>query len=248
MEFYLCWRRKLLKTLVPEWVWPRTVLLDGAEIPIRYTPFSFGTRRILKTGDYEAPERKLLAGILKPGMQVIEMGSSIGAVTAIMAHKTGRTGRIVAIEASASLVDFSVTWLSEYPQVQLVQGFAFPVAQAPAIRITGFEQGRGNLGGVVAFEKDVPDALPDDKVWDINRVCHTFHLQPELLVVDIEGSESIMASEPLDFPPSLRYVLIEFHPGLMPGGSGDVQRIRQALEKDGFRITASSYAVYLFAR
>lgn len=241
-------RRWLLKNLVPEIFWPVQVRLDGVSIPLRNTPYSFGTKWILKKGSYEMEERKLLASLLRPGMQVLEMGSSIGIVTAIVADKIGASGKMVAVEASESLVDYSTTWLSRYPQLTVLPGFGFPVAHAPGIRIEGFNEARGNLGGVVSFGPDSGAAGYDSRVWDINRICREFNLEPELLVVDIEGSELVMASNPLDFPQSVKHLLIEFHPGLMPGGHKDVAVIKNALVSEGFSLAASNYHVCLFSR
>lgn len=241
-------RRHLLKLLIPEWVWPREVVLNGVKIPVRNTPYSFGTKWILLKGHYEAIERKLLEPILQKGMQVLEMGSSIGIVTAIIADKIGRSGKMVAIEASESLFNYSSKWLAKYPQLQLVHGFAFPVAEAPGIQIDSFDEVRGNLGGVVAFIQESSGSKGDERVWDINRICWHFNLQPELLVIDIEGSETVMANTPLNLPQSIKYILIEFHAGLIPGGIKDVEAIKNALEEEGFNLKESSYSVCLFVR
>jgi len=41
-----------LRTLVPEWYWPRSINVDGVQIQIRDTPYTFSTRRILCAGKY----------------------------------------------------------------------------------------------------------------------------------------------------------------------------------------------------
>jgi len=248
ISYFFIFRRWLLVRIWPPKFWPLEIYLDGVSIPIRYAPFSFGTKWILCKRKYEAEERKLLEPILKRGMQVLEMGSSIGIVTAIIADKIGNDGKMIAIEASETLVNYSLKWLAKYPQLQLIHGFAFPVANAPGIQIESFDEARGSLGGVVAFGKVSSEEMSDERVWDIGRVCRHFNLNPELLVVDIEGSESIMASTPPDLPVSVKYVLIEFHPGLLPAGKRDVETIKDSLEIEGFHLKESSYSVYLFER
>jgi hypothetical protein len=37
-------RRKVLKTIVPEFIWPQAVVLDGASIPVRGMDYSFGVK------------------------------------------------------------------------------------------------------------------------------------------------------------------------------------------------------------
>jgi len=102
-------RRTLLRVLVPEFVWPKSVLIDGARIAIRNAPYSFGVKRVLKRGEYELEERGLLSNILQPGDVVVEMGGSIGILTAIIAARVGSSGFVTSVEASAKLTTYSRT-------------------------------------------------------------------------------------------------------------------------------------------
>jgi len=244
----LLFRRFILQFLVPDIFWPEEISIDGVSVPLRKMKYSFGTKWILTKGQYEAEERKLLVPILKQGMQVLEMGSSIGIVTAIIADKIGSTGKMVAIEAADSLVSNSAEWLSRYPHLHLVNGFAFPVAEVPALDIAGFDEVRGNLGGVVVFGQGTVPAKYNNRVWDINRVCRDYNLQPELLVVDIEGSEVVLATQPMQCPASVRFILMEFHPGLYPNGKNDENAIRSSILSAGFREINRSNGVSLFER
>ena len=53
-------------------------------------PFSFGTKLMLTLGNYELPERILCDLVLEKGMKVIEMGTSIGILSAIIEKITNR--------------------------------------------------------------------------------------------------------------------------------------------------------------
>jgi len=81
--------KKPSQDIVPEFVWPKEATIDGVNFKIRNTPYSFGTKRGLKTGNYEVSERKLLKAQIKPGDNIIEMGGSIGVLTAILGNYTG---------------------------------------------------------------------------------------------------------------------------------------------------------------
>jgi hypothetical protein len=48
MPCFLKWSRLLLKQFGPEWVWPKVVLLDGVAVPVMHTPYSAGTRWIIR--------------------------------------------------------------------------------------------------------------------------------------------------------------------------------------------------------
>src|SRR2546427_137509 len=104
-------RRTLLRFLVPEFVWPKSVSIDGARIAVRNAPYSFGVKRVLQRGEYELEERKLLQTILHPGDVVVEMGGSVGILTAIIAGKVGSSGFVISVEASVTLAEYSKTWL-----------------------------------------------------------------------------------------------------------------------------------------
>jgi hypothetical protein len=240
-------RRWVLRHLVPEIYWPKEVNLDGVTIPLRYRPWSYGTKWLIKQGGYEAEERTLLDGIFQPGMQVIEMGSSIGVLTAIAAEKIGAKGKMVAVEASENLTRHSIAWLSKYPWVTVVTGYAFPVWHARGIAINGFNEERGSLGGTVAFS----EVISYDKqagIFDIETLSSQFNISPELLIVDVEGSERIMLHKPLSFPSTLKSLLIELHPGLYPKGQSDKDAIIKAILNDGFRQVKELGGVYLFQR
>jgi hypothetical protein len=243
-------RRKLLRALVPEWFWPKQVLLDGVAIPLRRMPWSFGTKWLIKKDGYEAEERLLLQQILTPGMQVIEMGGSIGILSAIIAEKIGAKGKLVSVEASAQLTRFSYKWLAKYPWVTVVTGFAFPVWDAQNIVVRGFNEDRGNLGGVVNFTSVIDDIKSSfsQPVWDIGALANKYHIVPEMLVIDVEGSEQVLLEKPGGFPDSLKHVLIELHPGFYPNGQADKDAIIRAIEKEGFEKVKDLRGVYLFSR
>ena len=80
-------RQAMLKTLIPEIVWPKYVELSGVAIPVRHMPFSFGIKLSLKNSDYELPERKLCDLFINKNMNVIELGGSLGILSTIIANK-----------------------------------------------------------------------------------------------------------------------------------------------------------------
>ena len=161
-----------LRTLVPEWYWPRSINVDGVQIQIRDTPYTFSTRQILCAGKYERPERTLVNRVIKPGMQVLEFGGSIGIVTAVVAHRCGPTGRVISVEASPRLVGYSKKWLELSPHVTVLAGYAFPLWTLPdGLRIDGFSGGNVSLGGRVEYsvaraaaEGGLEDRLAGDSI------------------------------------------------------------------------------------
>ncbi|MEM1298341.1 MAG: hypothetical protein AAGH68_03600 [Pseudomonadota bacterium] len=244
----LATRRVLLRHLVPELYWPKFAEIDGVKVRVRGAPYSFGVKRLLLAGGYEAEERRLLAELLEPGMQVLEMGSSIGIVSSVIAHRIGAGGKLVAIEASADLVAYSRTWLEESPQTKVVAGFGFPVWQVrDSLSVSGFDDKNGSLGGMVAVS-DGGEPGEREQIWDMSRACETYGLQPDVLVCDIEGSEAVLLDHDPVWPATLRHVVIELHPSLLAGGDADVQSICRRIEAQGFEQREEIRNTFWFSR
>jgi FkbM family methyltransferase len=245
-------RRRILETLVPERVWPETVSIDGVNIQLRGAPYSFGVKRILKSGQYELPERKLADGILVPGMTVIEMGSSIGILTAVMAERVGETGTIVAVEASEKLTRYSRTWLEKAGVVKVVCGYGFPVWEVPkGLDVGSFDSDTGSLGGTVNFTVDPTQSFVSSngtEVLDLKTLCGRFSLTPDALVIDVEGSERLLISCAPRLPLSVQHILIELHPWLYAGGNRDMELIANSIRADGFELQEAIGSVHHFRR
>jgi hypothetical protein len=246
-------RRWLLVTFVPEFVWPKDFQLDGVPIPVRGAPYSFGVKRLLCRGDYEKPERQLVARILRPGMNVVEMGGSIGVLTAIIASRIHPGGSLVSVEAAEDLVAYSRTWLERrYPHVKVVQGYAFPVLRLPAgLKVHGFDNHGVSLGGQVAYTVSPAAAAStaDGSTYDIATLCGKNHVPPpDVLVADIEAAEAVLLLPGVQLPPSIRHVVIELHPGLYAGKTADRDRLIRFFEAEGLRLVERAGESYLFSR
>jgi Protein-L-isoaspartate(D-aspartate) O-methyltransferase (PCMT) len=245
-------RRTLLKLLIPEFVWPKSVLIDGAEIKVRNTPYSFGVKRVLKLGEYELDERRLLSNILQPGDVVVEMGGSIGILTAIIAEKVGSSGFVTSVEASVKLAEYSRTWLESGNNVRVLVGFGFPVWELKhPIEIQKFEEKWGSMSGRLTFRTGrsagrAGSNEPSHAVYDLRKLSEYGKRPPTTLVVDIEGSERIICSQKPEFPQSLRNLLIELHPDIY--GSNTKEEIVRRIEEEGFRKLANQGNVFLFTR
>ncbi len=247
-------RRWLLSTFVPEIIWPNEFQLDGVPIPVRGAPYSFGVKRLLCSGDYVKPERQLVARILRPGMNVVEMGGSIGVLTAIIAARIQPGGTLVSVEAADDLVAYSRTWLERrFPHVKVVQGYAFPVHQLPAgLVVHGFDNHGVSLGGQVEYTV-TPAANAagpaDGKTFDIATLCSKNGVPlPDVLVADIEGAETVLLVPGVQLPASIRHVVIELHPGLYAGKAKDRDRLIRFFENQGLPLVERTGESYLFSR
>lgn len=239
-------RRQLLRYGVPEWVWPKDVLLDGVSFPVRNVKLNFGTKRWIANGLYECDERSLVADVVVPGMNVVEMGGSIGVLARILAHKVGPNGRVVSIEASPELHALATKWCPIPKQLQFVQGFAFPVSNAELVFVSGFHTDGSELDGRAQWELNSIGTPSNGVSWDFNRLAKELGILPQLLVVDIEGGEFVMMDIAPHVPASVEHIVIEFHPHQY--GIEGVNGLTQTLFKEGFAAKSTSGLVTLFQR
>ena len=210
-------RQSILRKIVPEFIWKKYNNFDGVPIPIRSMPFSFGTKLCLSSGNYEIPERILSSLVLEKGMKVIEMGTSIGILSAIIANKIGISGKLVTIEASLKKCNIASSWLlKNYPNVKIINGYAFPCYKLPkGLYVKSFQEEISSLEGKVEYsfgnqEVKDKDSMP---LFDIYKIENEYLFdKADLLVVDVEGAEEILFDSEIIFPETLKNIIIETHP------------------------------------
>lgn len=240
-------RREGLKRIVPEFIWPKEILFDGVPIPVRHMPYSFGIKYTLVKGGYEGNERILLKERIHQGEVIFEFGGSIGVLTRILAHYAGPEGRVITVEASEQLASGLRKSLENHGNVTVVNGYGFPVGRLTGnIGISGFGGSGSSLGGRVAYTHSNEDPGINEKVFDLDRLMRMSGLRPVVLVIDIEGSETILTEQEPGFPEEVRMILIELHPHIY--GGDKMKLVIEAIEREKFALAASMQDVYLFLR
>ena len=246
---YYNFRRNILKTIVPEFIWPKSVQIEDVLFKIRNTPYSFGTKRCIVRGDYELPERTLLRDQIIEGDVIIEMGGSIGVLTALLASKTGEKGFVVSVEASKTLTQYSKTWL-EQDNVKVITGYGFPVFKLDdTIKVVQFDESQGSLGGSIRYEITERNILAQElseDIYDISRISELYNLQPTILMIDVEGSENIILLQKPNFQKSIRTIIIELHPNCYT--KEDHAMIIEKIVNEGFILKNQISSSYLFTR
>jgi len=242
-------RQFLLKNFIPEFIWPKNVILNGVKIPVRHMDFSFGNKLNLCKGVYEYPERKLL-GFLVSGMNVVEFGSSIGILSAIISEKIGDTGKLVSVEASPKLVLNQLKWLCPIRKnIIVLQGYAFPVNVLPrGLSVQNFDSSEATHCGKVDF--CISASGEKNNLFDISSINtpdRYFDRGVECLICDIEGSEEIIAEYGFNMPKSLAHILIELHPWMYKEKE-TVNKIIDNIKSAGFRLMDKEADTYYFAR
>ncbi len=228
-------RRAILKHLIPEVFYPKTILIDGVVVPIRNSKFSFGIRRYLLRGDYERPERDLVKRIVDDADNCLEFGSSIGVLSSILANKVGPSGRVFCVEADEHLVPVATQWVTaQFKNVEVRHGIGLPVWELPSDLHFKFEEGEGSLGGRVRMTANGSNEKEGVTCFDISTVMRVAKFIPTVLVVDIEGSESLMLDCKPNLPEQIKKIIMEFHPDIY--GFDCMNRIIGVLATEGYEV------------
>ena len=243
-DLFLRVRRYALKMLVPEFIWPRFVDVGGVSIRLRGAPYTFAIKRLLaKDPDsYERAERGLLH-MLKPDDHVLELGSSIGVLTALICERVV-DGRVVSVEASKLLIDYSGSWLKRYEQLSLINAAAFPIYDSIDLNLS-FNDSSGSLGGIVDYSGTDSSESKLDSFF-IKNAEEIEGFSPNVLVIDIEGSEDIILQEKMNLPGSIDRILIELHSFIY--GEDVEKNIVDTILQEGFTLTQRVESVHMFSR
>lgn len=240
-------RRKFLSVIIPEWLWKKSVNIDGVDIPIRHMFYSFGIKYLLsrKPNNYELPERMLVRKVLKKGDQVLEMGGSIGVLTRIMADIVGSNGRILSIEASSFLANNTKSKIPlQYPHVTIVNAYGFPIFDKVDLNIH-FDDSLGSLGGIVHFTGS--DQFNEMSNCFFISDCKLYGIKPTIIVIDIEGSEKILLDYDPKIPSQVMHIIIELHSGQLYNNIVS-EKILLKFLMEGFSIKTNIGNTYLLSR
>ena len=247
---HLYWRIRqfILRKLIPEIVWPKYVVFNGAAIEVRGMPFSFGVKLSLTRGTYEKHERDLLTQVKLDGKTVVEMGASLAVLTRIIAHRTGPKGGVVAVEASPAIAKIAEQVTQNYPNIKILEGIAFPTFQVVRKeRFESFQEAGGSLGGKLIFsDRGGPADKSRNNVFDLKTILSAMQEQPSVLICDIEGAERVLLDSPPGIPSCIDTILIELHPSIY--GSDTAERILEVLKNEGLKVIEKKGTSFLMTR
>ena len=138
-----------------------------------------------ETGTWDPGEGRFLRSVLRPGMNIIDIGANIGYFTLLMARAVSTQGRVLAVEAEP--INFQILrtniGLSQMENVEVL-----PVAAHRCPGLTSVARDLHNHGGSIAFNWAAPwhgtptQAVRLDDVLNPNCEIH-------FIKIDIEGMD-----------------------------------------------------------
>lgn len=189
-----------------------------------------GCANALLRGKYEAEEAALISAHMPRDRAVIELGGSLGIVSALIGSRLGQDVAHVIVEANPALAAICArnAGVAERPLAQVRQAAVYydgPVARFSAgghVHANRLAQASDRTG-VIEVEATTLDAL-----WRGIGAPEGF-----TLVCDIEGGEAQMIAAEPDVLAHAGLVIMELHPGNYAAGAQTEQALIAALRAAG---------------
>lgn len=197
--------------------------------------FTPSIRAQLAWGIYESAETRLVARYLRNSRAVIELGSSLGVVSAHIARQMPAGGHLVCVEANPRLHPVLVNTLTEHAAHLHVTRINAAVtnAEGPAM----LEESQATTGSRVVAESATGLAI---RVLTLNDLLREVRVAGEFdLVCDIEGSEASLILGDAHSLARCRTAVFELHNTTFHGRTVSVEDLISSLrDEHGFEVLA----------
>lgn len=193
----------------------------------------FVDRTIFCTGEWEPRETALIAGLIRPGDALVDVGANIGYFTLLASRLVGATGRVIAVEANPrtfALLEANVR-LNGCANVDLRHVAA---GEAPGFA-SMVEREVGNAGG---DQVDFAAANASASI-KVERIDELVGEQPvRLIKLDIEGAEgkALRGATGLLERADAPDLVFEFTPKFLEGMGDGPRELIGLLERLGYRL------------
>lgn len=194
---------------------------------------AFAFKRQLMQGEYEEPERRLVDRYLDPAVPAIELGGSLGILSAYVGHKLAPSTPYRVIEANPHIVEICRNNANRSRQGQPVEVVNAAVAYgsdtvsfaaSPNVHISRVASGtsQGNV--------TVPATTLAREVDTLSGGG------PYSLVMDIEGMEwDVFENEP-EVLSRCAVAIVEFHPDVFNAAGNSVEGFFALAERAGLQV------------
>lgn len=193
----------------------------GVRAEINGEPFRLDPRfRGFIQPDYEADLARLLRTRMQAGQCCLDIGAHVGIYALQIARWTAPTGRVVAFEPNAGTAAVLRRHLHFNGVEDRVRVEEVALGRAAGTSVLFGESGSG-LSRLIAPNPDGPAAAQaaSVEVVTVDDYCRTHNLQPDWMLVDVEGFEFDVlagAMETIRARGRSLSIVLEIHPTLWP--------------------------------
>lgn len=203
---------------------------EGLSVPITRSGVNKKILMQLARHDYEVPEIRGLRKAVRKGDRVLELGTGLGIITALVAQAAGASGTILSFEANPDLIPDTRDFLESHgiANVEIRHAVVVPKAASDEKRAFLLAESfpTSSLLGAAEAGSEKTISVPVQKLDAVME-----ELKPDVLICDIEGAEAELIPE-LDAS-GLRAAVIELHPDRLTAEQLDA--IDSALQRHGLR-------------
>lgn len=209
-------------------------------IPLAVNPHETIGRSLWTTGIYDLAASEVLYRLARPGGWHVDVGANLGYMTALLAHRAGATGRVLAFEPHplvATRLAENVARIVRHPGTAPVDVFPFALSdqdgESSLVEPSGFADNTGtarlanpdDVGGVGVPTRRLDGVLGGQLV--------------QVMKVDVEGFEAAVFRGARDALAAgrIRHVLFEEHGGSEAESFGLLRDAGYALFQVGWRMS-----------
>jgi FkbM family methyltransferase len=197
-------------------------------------------------GLYERKEIKFVRKFLRRNLDVIELGSSLGAISLHIVKVQDRERKTICLEANPYLIktiEENVKLNFSWKKVEVLNRAIDYSGQ----REVTFNISKNNLGSHVNHSEHAQPTLV--KTATLKELIHDYQIKDFALVSDIEGAEAGMILKDKEALSQCKQMIIELHPINYEGYTYSVDELSKKIENlHGFRLIAQHHGVYVFEK
>lgn len=229
------------------WLWGRQLFkgdryrMHGVDITVPASVDPEIRYLLARKRPYEEPEARFVRAHLSPGTHVVELGGSIGVVSALVRKSIGPDARQIIVEANPALAKICKANAERYAnagRVDVVEA-AIDYSGAPEVF---FDFGHNAHTGHVA-KSGVP--VP---TTTLANVAAPLPDGPRALVCDIEGAEIDLIEAEKATLNQFDVIILETHPGVYANGQRSLDTMLGTLEGCGFERSDAAEDVVVYSR
>ena len=188
------------------------------------------TEELLLYGIHEPFSTDAYNNTLKPGMQVLDVGTNIGYYILVAANAIGDSGKIIGFEPDKELYECAIknSSLSECP----VSIYNIAVSDTTE-KINFYKSEVANWGSIVKNQTLKPSQTVTVDATSIDEFCKKHNFIPNVIRMDIEGGELKALEGGVNTLNSYSpFLFIEFHKFLFT--SSEIESFFQILRNSGY--------------
>lgn len=199
---------------------------------------------------YEYEEIGFVKRYLRPDLDAVDLGSSLGVVAAHIGRKLDPDRRLVCVEANPNLLELiRINVNRNAPHVRLAVahgGVEYPPDHRTHVKLVlGFD----NLVSKIIVENSVESNWILVPVVTLSQILREHGVSDYTLVSDIEGSEAGLLQQEGEALARCQQVIIELHTTTRAGQQVTVDKLYRALQdRHGFKLRDHSGLVFVFER